>query len=221
MDYDLSVIFDNWRYLAGGLRITLLLWVFTAILATIFGSLLALLRIYGPAFVKSLIAFYVDSMRAVPLLVIMVWTYFALPMVTGITFPAFWAALIALTLQSMAYICEILRAGIESIRSGQMRAGVALGMTRAKVVRKIILPQAAIRVLPPYGSMLASIGKNTAIASVIAVPEFMQQSTVLAAQTFQPIEIFTTAFVVYFILIFPVTRAVDLVYRRLERLGRS
>ena len=106
------------------------------------------MRTYGPFWAKPVIAFYVDSMRAVPLLVIMVWTYFALPLLTGVNFPAFIAALIALTLQSMAYICEIARAGISSIRGGQMRAGLALGMSKSDVVRRVILPQAAVRVLP-------------------------------------------------------------------------
>jgi polar amino acid transport system permease protein len=221
VQFDFTVIGDSWRYLGKGLLFTVSLWIATAVLSTFLGILLALARSYGPFWAKPAIAFYVDSMRAVPLLVIMVWIYFALPLVTGVNFPAFVAALIALTFQSMAYICEIVRAGISSVRGGQMGAGLALGMSKGAVVRKVILPQAVVRVLPPYGSMLAAIGKNTAIASVIAVPEFMQQSTVLAAQTFRPIEIFTSALIVYFLMIFPGTRVVDLIYRRIEGLGRS
>ena len=218
---DFSVVFDNWRYLGGGLLITVYLWVAAVIMVTSFGILLAIARIYGPRWLGVIVSFYVDTMRSTPLLVIMVFTYFALPLAIGVNIPAFPAALIALTLEASAYGCEIARAGISSIRMGQMAAGLALGMSRAQVVRKIILPQALVRVLPPYGSLVAGIGKNTAVASVIAVPEFLQQSTVLSSQTFQPTEIFTTALIVYFVLIFPVTRMIDLLYRKIERLGRS
>jgi polar amino acid transport system permease protein len=218
---DMSVVLENWRFLGAGLAFTIYLWVATAISVTLLGVLLAITRVYGPTWIKPFVAFYVDTMRSIPVLAIMVWAYFAVPLAIGVTLPAFPAALIALTLEATAYSCEIVRAGLLSIRTGQMRAGLALGMSRSQIVRKIILPQAVVRVLPPYGTLLAGIGKNTAVASVIAVPEFMQQSTVLASQTFRPIEIFTAALIVYFLMIFPVTRIVDVIYRKIERLGRS
>src|SRR5207302_8236305 len=96
-----------------------------------------------------------DSMRAIPVLVVLVWTFFAVPILTGVTLPPFWAALTALTLHIAAYVSEIVRAGIESIRPGQIRAALALGMSRAQLVRRIVLPQAAVRMLPTYGSLLS------------------------------------------------------------------
>ncbi|HEX5867969.1 MAG TPA: amino acid ABC transporter permease, partial [Beijerinckiaceae bacterium] len=146
---------------------------------------------------------------------------FAVPVLTGLSMPPFWAALIALTLHIAAYVAEIMRAGIESVRPGQVRAGLALGLSGPQVVREIVLPQALVRMLPAFGSVLSLTIKDTAIAAVIAVPEYMKRSETLAGQTFKPIEIFTFAMLVYFVILFPVTRIVDLAYRRVAHLGRS
>jgi polar amino acid transport system permease protein len=221
MDVDVSPVFVNWRFLAGGLWLTVLLSVSSAFAATIVGLIVGLARCYAPRAVRVVLAFYVDSMRAIPVLVVLVWTFFAVPILTGVTLPPFWAALTALTLHIAAYVSEIVRAGIESIRPGQIRAALALGMSRAQLVRRIVLPQAVVRMLPTYGSLLSVTIKDTAIASVIAVPELMRQSETIAAQSFRPLEVFTTAMLVYFIILFPVTRGVDRLYRRVAHLGRS
>jgi polar amino acid transport system permease protein len=221
MELDFSPILENWRFLAEGLLVSIALSVSTMVAATILGTGVALLRIYGPSVLKVVLAFYVDSTRSIPVLVLLVWSFFAFPLVFGFSLPPFAAALIALTLHVTAYVSEIVRAGLTSIRSGQARAGLALGMSRLQIIQKILLPQAIVRVLPPYGSILAVTIKSTAIASVIAVPELLQQSNTLASQTYRPLEIYTTGLVIYFLLIFPVTRGVDLLYRRLAHMGRS
>jgi polar amino acid transport system permease protein len=167
------------------------------------------------------VVFYIDTMRAIPVLVVLVWTYFAVPILIGFNFPPFWAALVALTAHIAAYVAEIVRAGIESIRPGQIRAGLAIGMSQPQIVRKIILPQATVRMLPAFGSILSITIKDTAIAAVIAVPEFMKRSETVAGQSYHPIEVFTFAMLVYFVILFPVTRVVDMFYRRVAHLGRS
>jgi polar amino acid transport system permease protein len=221
MDLDFSPILINWRFLAGGLRTTILLAVSTIVCATILGMAIGLGRTYGRAWLRVPLTFYVDSMRALPILVILVWTFFAFPIAFNVLLPPFFAALLALTLHISAYVSEIVRAGVVSVRAGQTRAGLALGMSNAQIIRKIILPQAIVRILPPYGSILSITIKETAVATVIAVPEYMHQSETIASQSLRPIEVFTTAMVVYFILLFPVTRGVDFVYRRIAHLGRS
>lgn len=221
MDLDFSPILINWRFLAGGLLLTILLSAGTIVCATILGMAIGLGRTYGSGWLRVPLAFYVDSMRAMPILVILVWTFFAFPIAFGVLLPPFFAALLALTLHVSAYVSEIVRAGVVSIRAGQTRAGLALGMSRAQIIFKIVLPQAIVRILPPYGSILSITIKETAVATVIAVPEYMHQSEVIASQSLRPIEVFSTAMVVYFILLFPVTRGVDFVYRRIAHLGRS
>ncbi|MDC6160525.1 amino acid ABC transporter permease [Achromobacter xylosoxidans] len=221
MDFDFSPIVDNWRFFASGLGITVALSAVTAVSSILLGLVIALLRLYGPRWLRVLLVFYIDSMRAIPVLVVLVWIYFAFPLLAGVTFAPFWAALVALTLHIAAYSAEVIRAGIESVRPGQMRAGLALGMSQAQALRKIILPQATIRMLPAFGSVLTVAIKDTAIATVIAVPELMHKAETIAGQSYRPIEVFTAVIVAYFVILFPVTRGVDRLYQRYAHLGRS
>ncbi len=222
MDFDFSPIIENWRYLLGGLGVTLALSAVTVLASLLLGTGIGIARVFGAAWLRLPLILYIDSMRAVPVLVVLVWTFFAVPiLLSGLSLPPFWAAVVALTVHIAAYVAEIVRAGIESIRPGQVRAGLALGMSRAEVVRKIILPQAVVRMLPAFGSIVSITIKDTAIATVIAVPEYMKRSETLAGQTYHPIEIFTFAMIVYFLILFPVTRLIDVAYRRVAHLGRS
>jgi len=221
VDFDFAVITDHWRFLASGVLTTLALSVVSGTTSLVTGLGVALLRLYGPRALRPAVILYVDSMRAIPVLVVLVWTFFALPLVAGITMAPFFAALIGLTVHLAAYAAEIFRAGIESVRPGQTRAALALGMSRAQILRRIVLPQAVVRMLPAFGSLLSITIKDTAIASVIAVPELMRQAETVQGQSFQPIEVYSFAMLVYFLILFPVTRGVDLVYRRVAFLGRS
>jgi polar amino acid transport system permease protein len=221
MDFDFGVIADSWRFIAFGAGVTLALSAMSGAASLVAGLGIALLRLYGPRAARVVAVLYVDSMRAIPVLVVLVWTFFALPLVTGLTMSPFAAALIGLTLHLAAYAAEILRAGIESIRPGQTRAALALGMSRAQILRRVLLPQAIVRMLPAFGSLLSVTIKDTAIASVIAVPDLMRQSETIAGQSFQPIEVYSFAMLLYFLMLFPVTRGVDRLYRRLAHLGRS
>jgi polar amino acid transport system permease protein len=221
MEFDLSPLLDSWRYLVEGLGVTLLLSLLTVVCSMMLGFAVGLARCYGPAWLRWPLMFYIDSMRAIPVLVVLVWTYFAFPILTGVTLPPFWAALVALTAHIAAYVAEIVRAGIASVRPGQTRAALALGLSRAQTVKEIILPQAVVRMLPAFGSIISITIKDTAIAAVIAVPEYMKQSETVAGQSFHPFEVFTVAAVVYFTILFPITRVVDMIYVRLAHLGRS
>ena len=221
VEFDFGVITDNWRFLMDGVAITLLLSVASGVASLVAGLAIALLRLHGPRWLRGPIVFYIDSMRAIPVLVVLVWTFFALPIVAGVTMSPFTAGLIGLTVHLAAYAAEIVRAGIESVRPGQTRAALALGMSHAQILRRIVLPQALVRMLPAFGSLLSVTIKDTAIASVIAVPELMRQSETVAGQSFQPIEVYTFAMLVYFVILYPVTRGVDRFYRRVAHLGRS
>ena len=221
MEFDLSPLLDSWQYLVEGLGVTLLLSLLTVACSMMLGFAVGLARCYGPAWLGWPLVFYIDSMRAIPVLVVLVWAYFAFPILTGVTLPPFWAALVALTAHISAYVAEIVRAGVVSVRPGQTRAALALGLSRAQTVKEIVLPQAVVRMLPAFGSIISITIKDTAVAAVIAVPEYMKQSETVAGQSFHPFEVFTAAAVVYFIILFPITRVVDMIYVRVAHLGRS
>src|SRR4029077_1469068 len=142
MDFDFSVITGHWRFLGYGVLVTLALSIVSGLTSLALGFVVALLRLHGRAWLRSVVVLYIDSMRAIPVLVVLVWTFFALPIVAGVTLPPFWAALAGLTVHLAAYAAEIVRAGIESVRPGQTRAALALGMSRRQILRRIILPQA-------------------------------------------------------------------------------
>ncbi|HVY13896.1 MAG TPA: amino acid ABC transporter permease [Rhodopila sp.] len=221
MDLDFSPVIDSWRFLLGGLGYTVALAILTVLCSLVVGGAVGLARSFGPAWLRVPLVFYIDSMRAVPVLVVLVWCYFALPLLTGVTLPPFWAALVALTAQVAAFVAEIVRAGVGSVRPGQTRAALALGMSGAQAIREIVLPQAVVRMLPAFGSIISIAIKDTAIASVIAVPEYMNRSQTVAGQSFRPVEVFMVTMAVYFIILFPTTRIVDIAYARLAHLGRS
>jgi polar amino acid transport system permease protein len=221
MEFDFSPLLDSWRFLASGLGLTILLSIAAVISSLILGMAVGLGRLYGPSWLKSILVFYIDSMRAIPVFVVLVWIYFAVPIISGHTFAPFWAALTGITIHVAAYVAEVVRAGLTSIRKGQSQAGLAIGMSSSQILRHILLPQAIVRMLPALGSIISVTIKDTAIAAVIAVPELMRQAETLAGQTYRPIEIFTAVMVIYFLLIFPVTRLVDRIYIRVAHLGRS
>ena len=221
MDLDFSPLIDSWRFLASGLVLTILLSVASVVCSFALGLAVALGRMYGPAWLRAPLVFYIDSMRAIPVFVVLVWIYFAVPIISGYNFDPFWAALTGITIHVAAYVAEVVRAGITSIRKGQIQAGLAIGMSGAQIVRKVLLPQATVRMLPAFGSIVSVTIKDTAIAAVIAVPELMRQAETVAGQSYRPIEVFTTVMVIYFLLIFPVTRLIDRYYIRVAHLGRS
>src|SRR4051812_5553811 len=142
MDFDFTPLLESWRFLASGLGLTILLSAAAVVSSFVLGLVIGLGRLYGPAWLRFLLVFYIDSMRALPVFVVLVWIYFAVPIISGHTFAPFWAALTGITIHVAAYVAEVVRAGLTSIRKGQVQAGLALGMSGPQIVREILLPQA-------------------------------------------------------------------------------
>src|SRR5688572_14617993 len=216
MSFDLTPLTANWRFLASGLLTTLLVSALSILLGAAIGLVVGAGRAYGGRWLNRILGFYVDTVRAVPVLVFLVWTYFAFPLFAGVRLTPTTAGVLALGFHLGAYVGEVIRAGLLSVRAGQMRAALALGMTRLQAIRTIVLPQALIRMLPPIGSLTVIAIKDSAIASVIAVPELMRQSQTLVGNTFRPFEIYTAVMIVYFLILYPVARGTDRLYRRLQ-----
>jgi polar amino acid transport system permease protein len=144
----------------------------------------------------------------------LIWIYYALPILTGQSLTAFVAGSLGLSLYAGSFFSEIFRAGILSVERGQAEAALALGMTQAQAMRRVILPQAVVRMLPPIGSSLITLVKDSSLLSIISVPELMRQSETLASLTFRRMEVLSVGAVIYFGLSFPLSRAVDSLHRR-------
>jgi polar amino acid transport system permease protein len=212
---------NSWPFLLKAVWITLLISLLSMALGFAIGVAVGALRTYGGRVLDQILGLYVDTMRAVPLLAILVWFYFAFPLVLGRSMDTITAAVVALGIHLGAYMAETVRAGLTSVRTGQMWAALALGMTHVQSVRTIILPQALIRMLPALGSLFVIAVKDSAIASVIAVPELMRQTQVVAGNTHRPFELYTAAMLVYFLICYPVARGTNAIYQRVAHRGSS
>ena len=221
MSIDLTPFISSWPFLLKAVWITLVLSLASMGLGFAIGVVVGALRTYGGWGFDLVLGFYVDTMRSIPLLAVLVWMYFAFPLLIGRSLDVMTAAIIGLGVHLGAYMAETIRAGLTSVRKGQMSAALALGMSRPQAIRTIILPQALIRMLPALGSLFVFAVKDSAIASVIAVPELLRQTQVVAGNTYRPFELYTAAMLVYFVLCFPVARIIDGIYRRVAHLGAS
>ncbi len=221
MNITLDPIIQAAPFLLRAIGVTLLLAAGSVLLGMAIGVVVGAARTFGGRIVFLVLDLYVNTMRAVPVLVILIWGFFAFPLLAGITVPPLATATAALGLHIGAYFAETVRAGLQSVRAGQRRAALALGMTPLQALRVVILPQAVIRMLPNVGSLITITIKDTAIASVIAVPELMRQTQIIAGQSYRPFELYTFAMLVYFVMCLPLARGVDFLYRRIAHKGRS
>jgi len=218
---DVAPLLLRWQFLSAALWVTVYISLLSMAFGFVIGVIVGVLRTYGGRVVDAVLGFYVDTMRSVPLLVVLVWTFFALPLVIGVSMGAVTSGIIGLSVHLGAYVAETVRAGLTSVRRNQLQAALALGMSRLQAIRKIILPQALVRMLPALGSLGTFAIKDSAIASVIAVPELMRQSQIVVGQTYRIAEIYTALLIVYVLLNYPVARGVDRLYRRIAHLGSS
>jgi polar amino acid transport system permease protein len=195
---------------------TIFLTVATMLLAIPGGLLLAALRLSPMAPVRWLTTAFVEFFRATPLVLQIYWAYYVLPLLVDIRLSAVATALIGLVCNISAFNSETFRAGILSIRPGQINAGLALGMSRLAVMRKIVLPQAVMRVLPALASTWVSLFKDTSLVSVIAVADLSYAAFKLRADTYRILEVLTAMAVLYWLMGYPQAKLADWVHRRFK-----
>ncbi len=188
-----------------GVGLTAGLWAIAFACGLSFGLGVALLRLSGSRWMAWPARLFVELFRTTPVLVQLVWFYYALPVLTGLQLPAFWAAALALSLNATAYCSEIYRGGIRSIVREQSEAARALGMTSARTMRRVVLPQVMRRMLPAFTNRGVELAKNTSVASIVTVNELLYQARMLSSEYYLPLETFTIVAVIYFVLIYPGT----------------
>ena len=191
MTYDWSVIWQYRAAFADGTAMTVLLTVLTMAIAVPSGIVLALLRLSRSSVIAGACTGFVEFFRNLPLILLVYWAFYVMPMVMEIELSPFATGLTALALNVSAYNSETFRAGINSIRRGQTEAALALGMSRAQAMRVVVFPQAWRRVLPVLASTWVSLFKDTSLVSVIAVGELAHVAMEIRSHTFRVLEVLT------------------------------
>lgn len=202
--FNLDVMRRAFPILLRGLVNTLLLGAAATLFGGILGVLICLVRLYAPKPLRLLAVLFIDVMRAIPVLVVLILVYYALPF-AGIVFSSFVAATIALSLVLAAYTAEVVRAGIEAVPKGQFEASEALGLSFFTMMRKVILPQAFRMMIPPLASYVVSIMKDTALASVVTMGDLLKQATDAQALFANPTPLLLAA-MMYIAILWPMVR---------------
>jgi His/Glu/Gln/Arg/opine family amino acid ABC transporter permease subunit len=212
MKFDFNVILVQLPWLLKGAELTLSVSLLGIFFGTLVGVALALALQSAIPLLVYFVRLYISFIRGTPLFIQILIVFFILPSI-GIDISRFTSGVVALSLNSGAYISEMIRGGLTSIRRGQIEAGRALGMPRSLIWRRIILPQVFTVILPPLTVEFASLLKYSALLSVIGVVELTRTAQQIIAATFKPIEIWLTVGVLYFIMCF----ALGVLTRRIER----
>jgi polar amino acid transport system permease protein len=196
-----------------GVRVTVTITLLSVLTGLIIGTFVGMARLAKNPLLFWPATIYVEFIRGTPLLVQLVLVYYALPQAIGVNLPPMLAGWLAFSLNSGAYVSEIVRAGIQSIDRGQTEAARSLGMTFAQAMRYIILPQAFRNIMPALGNEFITLLKDSALMSTIAVPELMRYGQMMVGRKAEPFPIYITVGAIYLALTLPLS----LIVRRMER----
>ncbi len=215
--WDFSALLRYRGLLASGVLYTIGFTLITAVLGLLAGLLIGLGRLAPSRLVTAPLIAFTEIFRCTPVLVQLVWFYYALPVLIGVSMSPAVAAILTLTLYGGSFYAEIIRGGIVSIERGQWDAARAIGMRRGIMMRHIIVPQALKQMLPPLVNQTILQLKNTSLVSILAVPDLLYQGQLITSATYRPLEVYTTIAVLYFAILFPATMYVQSLERRLRR----
>lgn len=215
--WDFSFLERYIPLLWSGVLVTLAYTVGTVLLGLVIGLVVGLGRLSRSRLLNLPLIAYIEAFRCTPLLVQLIWFYYALPVLLGIQIPAVAAATMTLSLYTGAFYAEIFRGGIISIERGQWDAARALGLRPWPMMRRVILPQAIRRMIPPFVNQSITQLKNTSLVSVIAVPDLLYNGGLITASTYRPLEVYTVVAFVYFAMLFPSTLLAQAYERHLAR----
>ena len=203
----------NLRFLLSGLTTTIYISLVSIVISMIIGLVVAIPSLAKNKILTYINIFYVEIVRAIPLLVLILWIYYGLPIMTGVSFSPFVSGIIALAISESAFQAEIFRAGINSIKKAQWEAGSSLGLNFFKRLRLVILPQAIKNILPAIGNQFVYVLKMSSLVSIIGIGDLTRKANELVVTTYRPLEIYTFLILEYLILILIVSYFV----RKLEK----
>ena len=203
----------NLKFLLSGMGVTIYISFISIFISMILGFVVAIPSLAKNKFLTYINIGYVEIVRAVPLLVLILWIYYGLPIVTGLSFSPFLSGIIALSISESAFQAEIFRAGINSIKKSQWEAGSSLGLNFIKRLRLVILPQAIKNILPALGNQFVYVLKMSSLVSIIGIADLTRKANELVVTTYRPLEIYTFLIFEYLVLILIVSYFV----RKLEQ----
>ena len=213
MDFSGAFSWMNVRFLLEGLKVTVEVSLFSIIFSFLIGGLAGVIRFANIPFLSKILGIVIDIIRNLPLLLIIFFTYFALPQI-GIQMNIFWSAVAALTIFESAMLSEIFRAGLNAVPKGQMEAGLSTGLTYVETMRTIVLPQAFKSMIPAIVSQLISLIKDTSLAVIISLPELSHQSRIIYGQNTNYV---LPMFIIMTLMYFVVCYALSLLSGYLEK----
>lgn len=206
----------NLKFMASGAYYTVIMSLTAILISVVVGLLVALPGLSNKRGWRMFNRTYVEIVRAVPILVLILWVYYGLPALSGITLNVFWAGVLALALSDSAFQAEIFRAGIQSIARGQYEAAQSISLNYRDTMRYVILPQAIRRILPALGNQLVYMMKMSSLVSVIGLQELTRKANELVVSEYRPLEIYTVLVLEYLVLILIVSAGVRWLERRLK-----
>ena len=207
----------NLKFLLSGLTTTIYISIISIIISILIGLLIAIPSLSKNKFLTYLNIGYVEIVRAIPLLVLILWIYYGLPIMTGISFSPFVSGIIALSISESAFQAEIFRAGINSIKKAQWEAGSSLGLGFFRKLRFVILPQAIKNILPAIGNQFVYVLKMSSLVSIIGIGDLTRKANELVVTTYRPLEIYTFLILEYLVLILIVSYLVRKLEKKLQK----
>jgi polar amino acid transport system permease protein len=201
LDPTLEKGFSNIEFLLSGLGITISISLISIIISLLLGFFISLPGLSQNKFLRIINRIYIEVFRAIPLLVLLLWVYYGLPVIFGISIGAFMAGIISLSLSDSAFEAEIFRAGLQSIKLGQRDAAKSIGLNRFQSMRLVILPQAIRIILPAIGNQFVYVLKMSSLVSIIGLADLTRKANELVVTVYRPLEIYTFLVIEYLVLI--------------------
>jgi len=215
-EFKVSVMWESVPILLTGVKLTIIITVLGLLLGFVLGASSGLMKISRNFFLKKIAGAYIESIRGTPIMVQVMFIYFGLPLALGMRVPPMMAGVVAIGINSGAYIAEIVRGAFQSIERGQMEAGRSIGLNHFQAMYYVIWPQAFKRMIPPLGNQFIISLKDTSLLVVVGVGELTRTGQEVIASNFRAFEVWLTVAVMYFVMTMSIAKFLNYIERRLE-----
>lgn len=216
-DWNFGILWEYRSLLGEGILMTLRIVVLSVALGIIIGMILTPMRMSENKPLRWTATAIIEVFRSTPPLVLVVWSYYCLPIVSGLALPAYWTCVFAISLYSGVYFAEIFRSGVQAVDRGLIEAGQSVGMSRIAILRRIVAPLAFLRIMPPFTGQCIMAIKNSVLGSYIAVGEILYEGQRLSTHTFRPMEILTFVALFFICTIMPLSLIAAAIERKIYR----